>query len=107
MLTLDETWDLARDLNEEAHESAWDTWVEADNLENSDDEDDWEEAEAKREEASGEQASYFRDLYRQLEDGQRNAILHWLSESTEFKEEFSTWFGEEEFENEFGKNDEK
>jgi len=52
MLTLDETWDLARNLNEEAHGYAWDTWVEADNLMNSDDEADWEEAESKQEEAS-------------------------------------------------------
>ena len=102
MLTLDETWDLARNLNEEAHGYAWDTWVEADNLMDSDDEADWEEAESKREEASQEQASHFRDLYRALSPDQQSAISHWLKESAEFQEEFQTWFSEEEFGDEFG-----
>ena len=101
MLTLDETWDLARNLNEEAHGYAWDTWVEADNLMDSDDEADWEEAESKQEEASLEQASHFRELYRDLTEEQRAAVSHWLKESAEFQEEFKSWFGDEEFGSEF------
>ena len=68
MNTLDETFDLIEALNEEAHGMAWDTWIEADELEDSDDEDDWSKAEGKREEASDEQAGYFRDEFDGLED---------------------------------------
>lgn len=102
MKTLEETYDLAQNLNEEAHSLAWDTWVQADELEESEDEDDWTAAEEMREEASLEQAEHFRDLYYDLSEEEQSSIKHWLKEDEDFKEEFSMWFGEEEFENEFG-----
>ena len=40
MKTLDEVWALAESLNEEAHSDAWDSWIAADMLEDSDEEED-------------------------------------------------------------------
>lgn len=102
MKTLDETYNLAQSLNEEAHHLAWDTWVQADELEESENEDDWSAAEEMREEASLEQAEHFRDLYYDLSEEEQTAISHWLKEDEDFKEEFAMWFGEEEFDNVFG-----
>ena len=101
MLTLEETWNIARDLNEDAHGYTWDTWVEADELMESDEEEDWETAEDIKEQASLEQAEHFRDLYYDLSEEEQAAIKHWLKEDEDFRDEFSMWFGEEEFENEF------
>lgn len=102
MRTLEETYDLVQNLNDEAHGRVWDTWVEADELEESEDESDWELAEEKRDEASLVQAECFRDLYYDLSQADQEAIAHWLKHDESFKEEFSMWFGEEEFENVFG-----
>jgi len=102
MLTLEDTYNLIQELNEEAHNLSWDTWIQADELMESDDENDWEAAEELREEASIEQASYFRDSYYELDAEQQDSIKHWLSNNESFKEEFSVWFGEKEFENKFG-----
>lgn len=102
MLTLEETYTIAQNLNEDAHGASWDKWVQADELEESENEDDWTIAEEIREEASLQQAEYFRDLYYDLSEEEQSAIKHWLKEDENFKEEFSMWFGEEEFENEFG-----
>lgn len=101
MKTLQEVWELIESLNEEAHAQSWDTWIAADELEESDDEDDWTTAEEMREDASKEQASYFRELYYELDEEEQTAIKHYLKEDEAFKEEFSMWFGEEEFEDEF------
>lgn len=101
MKTLQEILNLIEDLNEEAHRLAWDSWVAADELMESGDEDDWEIAEDLRHDASMEQASYFRDLYYELAESDKEAIVHWLKEDQDLKDEFSVWFGEEEFEHEF------
>lgn len=101
MKTLEEIYNLAQDLNEEAHGMAWDIWVEADELQESEDESDWEIAEDKREQASIEQSGYFRDLYYDLSEEEQSAIKYWLKNDEDFAEEFSIWFGEEEFANQF------
>lgn len=101
MLTLQETIDLVETLNEEAHQQSWDTWVEADALMDSEEEDDWEAAEELREDASAEQASYFRDEYYSLSEEQKNSIGHWIAEDEDFREQFMAYFGEDEFFNEF------
>ena len=101
MKTLEEAWNLIESLNEEAHGLAWDIWVAADELNESEDEDDWTTAEEMREEASIEQAGYFRDLYYDLDEEDQEAIKVYLKEDDSFREEFSMWFGEEEFNNEF------
>lgn len=101
MKTLTEIYNLAENLNEEAHNLAWDSWVAADELMESDNEDDWEAAEEMREDASLEQAGHFRDLFWDLEEEDQAAITHWLKEDADFKDQFSMWFGEQEFADEF------
>ena len=102
MKTLDEAFELIEALNEEAHGMAWDTWIEADELQDSDDEDDWELAEGKREEASDEQAGYFRDEFECLSIEDREAVNHWLDADESFREQFRDWYGRDEFDDEYG-----
>jgi hypothetical protein len=104
MKTLAEIWELINSINDEAHSNAYDSWEEADEMEESDDEDSEEIAEQLREQASNEQAGYFREMYWLLLEEYREAIRYWLKEDESFKDEFSSWFGYEEFEEEF--NDE-
>lgn len=104
MKTLEEVIDLTETMNEEAHQASFDTWLAADELMESDDEADWETAEEMREDASAEQASFFRESYWELEDEDREAINYWLEEDNDFREQFAMWFGEEEFINEFESN---
>jgi len=106
MKTLAEAWELIDSLNEEAHSNAWDSWVAADEMEESDDEDSEETAEQLREEASNEQAGYFRESYWELAEEDREAIKHWLKADESFKDQFITWFGYEAFEEEFDRVDE-
>jgi hypothetical protein len=102
MKTLEEAWHIIEALNGDAHDQAYDTWAAADELSESDDEDDWETAEVMREEASLEQAGYFREYYDDLDNEERSAIEHWLQNDEDFKEQFAVYYGEEEFKNEFG-----
>jgi len=97
MITRDEAYDIIANLNEQAHQSAWDTWIKADSLMESDDENDWEVAEELREEASIEQSEYFREEFHDLEEDTKEAILHYVNTDEDFKEEFSIWYGEDEF----------
>jgi hypothetical protein len=101
MKTLEDAWDLIERLNGYAHDEAWNTWVAADELEESADEADWEVAEDMREQASLEQAEYFRDFYYDLDETEQNFIKHWLTNDNDFRDQFVVYFGEEEFENEF------
>ncbi len=101
MKTLQEAWDIIEELNGDAHDRAYDTWEAADELSESSDEDDWETAEVMREEASLEQAGYFRESYDDLDDEERSVIEHWLQKDEDFKEQFAVYFGQEEFEEEF------
>jgi hypothetical protein len=100
MKTLAEAWELIDYLNEQAHSDAWDSWVAADEMEESDDEDSEETAEQLREEASNEQAGYFRESYWELAEEDREAIKHWLTKDNSFRYQFVTWFGYEAFEDE-------
>jgi hypothetical protein len=102
MKTLEEAYAIIEGLNEEAHGMAWDTWIEADELADSDEEDDWDLAEGKREEASEEQAGYFRSEFSSISDEDRKAIEHWLTADDSFKEEFRDWYGRDEFDEEYG-----
>ncbi len=104
MKTLAEVWEIIEELNGDAHDSAYDTWAAADELSESEDEDDWETAEVLREEASLEQASYFRESYYELEPSDQEDIKYWLQEDNDLREQFAVYFGEEEFGNEFGEN---
>jgi hypothetical protein len=106
MKSLEETTSIVESLNEEAHNDAWDTWVEADELSNNAvDDDDMAEAEDLREQASEEQAGYFRDLVDQLADEDKVSIEHWLKLDIDFRDQFSSWYGSEEFRGKYGNYD--
>ena len=97
-MTKDEAYSIISNLNEEAHSAAWDMWVEADELGESDEEEDWAAAEELREEASYEQAGYFRASFNDLKQDQQDAIWQWAKNDEDFAEDFKAWFGQEEFE---------
>lgn len=101
MITKEEAYDIISNLNEQAHQSAWDTWVEADDLLESDNEADWEYAEEIQEQASQEQAECFREEFHDLEEDTKKDILYYVNTDVEFKEEFSMWYGEENFISDF------
>ena len=97
MITRDEAYDIISSINENAHQRAWDTWIEADTLMESEDEADWEAAEDLQQQASQEQAEYFREEFNNLDEATRDAILEYVFTDEEFKEEFSMWYGEDDF----------
>ena len=101
MKTIQEAYDIIENLNEQAHDEAWDSWVAADELMESDDEDDWTTAEEMREDASVEQAEYFRENFHILETADKETVEYWLEEDAEFREQFRDWYGRDEFDNEF------
>ena len=102
MKTLEEIYSIIENLNEDAHSQAWDTWVEADRLEEEGDEDEEVTAEDMREKASVEQSEYFRDFFSGLDQEDIAAVKHWIKNDDGFKESFSCWYGYDEFENAFG-----
>lgn len=102
MISRDEAYDIIFGINESAHDSSWDTWEAADNLRDSDNEDDWEQAEELGAQASAEQASYFREQFEDLEENIKQAILHYVDIDSDFKSEFVSWYGEDEYEADFG-----
>ena len=102
MKTLEEIYSIIQNLNEDAYSEAWDTWAEADRLEEEGDEDEEVTADDMREQASIEQSEYFRDLFHNLDQDDIAAVKHWIKNDDAFKEEFSAWYGYEEFENDFG-----
>lgn len=91
MKTLEQTLNLVEDLNEQAHQEAWDSWMAADE----------EDDEELREEASEEQAMYFRDHFYDLDDSDRDSVLHWLKHDEDFADQFRDWFGHDQFDDEF------
>lgn len=102
MISREEAYDIIFAMNESAHDSSWDTWEEADNLRDSDDEDDWDEAEELSAQASAEQASYFREQFEELEEDTKQAILHYVDTDPDFGSEFVSWYGEDDYEADFG-----
>lgn len=95
MKTLEETFDLINQLNDEAHTDSYESWTKADNAEDSDDED--QDPEYLRELASEEQSEYFRDYFYDLDVEDQEAIKHWLNNDEDFKEQFQCYFGYEDF----------
>jgi len=102
MKTLDEVYQLVETLNEEAHSDAWDSWIAADEMEESDEEDSDVTAEQLREEASDEQAGYFRQGFWALSEEYQEAIEYWLKQDQSFRDQFRDWFGHDAFDDEFG-----
>jgi hypothetical protein len=105
MLTLAQAQDIVANINESAHNEVWETWVEADRLDNSDLEEDWDRAEDQRELASRQQSEWFRDLWFDLDESQQNQIKHWIKHDGDLREQFQSWFGPEEFDRVFGESD--
>jgi len=106
-ITKEEAYDIISDLNEDAHSASWDTWVEADELSESDDEEDWTRAEEMRSEASDEQAGYFRAAFHALPVDQQNAIWKYAKEDDEWAMDFKCWYGEEEYETHIEESEEE
>lgn len=105
MKTLDEVVEIVENLNDQAHSDAWDLWVQADELMESDDESDWEAAEDIREEASQQQSGNFREHFWNLDQENQDQIVYWLKHDEDFKEQFMVYFGEDEFYDEFDMED--
>ena len=96
-MTKDEAYSIISNLNEEAHSAAWDSWVAADELGDSDDEEDWAAAEEMREDASYEQAGYFRSEFQNLKQDEQDAIWGWAMKDEDFAEDMKAWYGQTEF----------
>ena len=47
-----------------------------------------------REDASEEQAEYFRNEYDELSEEDRNAVDHWIKNDEDFREQFLTYYGD-------------
>ena len=87
-MTLEEAWQLIDSINDEAHEYAYESWVAADELE-----EEGGAAEDQRCIASEEQNAHFREMFDQLDNKTKKAVLaHRLSDS-DFKEQFETYYG--------------
>lgn len=91
MRTKEEVYDLIFDLNEEAHGQAWDTWEESDRLMDSEDEDDWDRAEEVKQDASIEQACYFREMLEEY-PGLLEEAMHYAETDESFKMEWEAWY---------------
>jgi len=91
MRTKEEVHDIIHDLNEEAHHQAWDTWEESDRLMESDNEDDWDRAEEVKEEASEEQAGYFREMLEQY-PGLLEEAKHYAEQDESFNMDWEAWY---------------
>jgi len=106
MRTLEEAQEIVERLNDDAHGESFELWVEADELADSNDEADWDRAEDVREQASAEQAEYFRDFWYELDTDDQELVKYWLDHDEDFREQFATYFGEQEFIDEFENKDE-
>ena len=92
MLSRDEAYEIICDLNEEAHAATYDEWVEAEDMED----EDPDQAEEMREQASYNQAVEFREAFQStLTPEQQEAILHYTKVDEDFAMEFNSWWGEE------------
>lgn len=101
MKTRYDTYDLIQSMNDRAHGETRDSWVAADNYEESEEDNSDVTAESLREEASLEQAEYFRDFYDELSPDEQDAIKYWIKNDESFRYEFSCWYGRDEFEEDF------
>ncbi len=98
MISRDEAYDIIFGINESAHERSWDTWCEADDLADSEHEDDWEQAEELREQASAEQSEYFREEFSELDEEVKQAVLHYANVDHDFRDELVMWYGQDDWE---------
>jgi hypothetical protein len=106
MKSLDAVYEIIQTLNKQAYDESWDSWIAADDYEENEDEDEDEDvtAESLREEASLEQAEYFRNFYSELSQDDQDAIKYWIRKDESLRDEFSSWYGQDEFEEAFASN---
>ena len=92
MINKKELMSKLEDLNEEAHHYVMKIWIQADRLES---DDLLDEAEAKREEASEEQAEYFEDGFNLLSADEQEAVWNYVEADPDgFGEQFFQWYRE-------------
>ena len=93
MKSRQECYDIICGLNDEAHAYAYDSWTLADDLyeEGLD-----EEAEDQRCLASEIQNEFFIELYDQLDEPTKQAIMHYREIDENFRTDFDCWYGCEE-----------
>jgi hypothetical protein len=92
MITRDQAIEIMENLNERAHQDAWDEWVEADRLE--EEEEDYEAAEHQRECASEIQMDYFCDHFADLDKDTRRSIARFALTDEDFRENYwEPWCG--------------
>lgn len=87
-ISREQAYNILVECNERAHQAAWDSWTAAD------EEQDYELQEEMREDASAEQAQYFREEFEALDEEDRDAIHYYCENDDEFKDEFDMWWGE-------------
>ena len=92
MKKIDEAYSIIEELNETAHNESWDTWIAADELMESEEEDAQEKAEELREDASAEQAEHFRNLYFQLDKKDKLSVDHWVKSNEDFRDQFMGYY---------------
>jgi len=89
MKTREEAYEIICDLNEEAHAATYDAWVEADDMEDEDE----DMAEEMREDASYQQAHEFREAFQTLMPKDKEAVLYYVKHDEDFAMEFNAWWG--------------
>lgn len=94
-MDIEQALEVITDINDYAHNRAWSSWSLADV------EEDDERAEELREEASLEQASYFREEYNRLPKHKRVTIWNYAITDEDFRDQFSSWYGWLEFQERF------
>lgn len=105
MKSLDEMVEIVDNMNEEAHQNAWDSWSYADEMaEYAEDDDDWSNVEDMRENASVEQSEYFRDAYYDLDEKTKESMKYWVRNNRDFYQMVQVYFGSDEFLHEFESN---
>jgi len=85
MTTREQAIEIMENLNEQAHNDAWDEWTEAERLEDQGDE---EAAEHQRACASEVQGDFFSDYFLELDKVTRQAIARLALEDTDFYESY-------------------
>jgi hypothetical protein len=91
MISRDQAIEIMENLNEQAHNDAWDEWTEADDLEAQGNE---EAAEHQRDCASEVQRDFFSDHFGSLDKPTRQAIARLASEDKDFFENYwEPWCG--------------
>lgn len=88
--TLEESWEIIKDLNEVAHSSVITSWQRVEKLEA----EGSDEVEDARAEAKVNQQAEFREKFGSISDSElRLTIQHWATNDDEFGSQFSDWYG--------------